>query len=62
MKNKQLVYMKDLSGNNLRVFNSIFDASEYLQVEHFDLLKHIYGCSPIDNLNFKFEIKEYREL
>jgi hypothetical protein len=61
MKKSQLVYMKDACGNNLKVFKSVLEASEYLGIDHFELLKHINGL-PLEHLPFKFEVKEGREL
>ena len=61
MKVQQLVYMKDALGNNLKVFKSVLEASEYLGITHFELLKHIGGL-PLDNIKYKFEIKENRDV
>lgn len=58
---KQLVYMKDTAGNNLRVFESVLEASEYLNIDYFDLLKHMGGLQ-LENIPFKFEVKEVRDV
>ena len=58
---KQLVYMKDTAGNNLRVFESLLEASEYLNVDYFELLKHIGGIQ-LEDIPFKFELREVRDV
>jgi hypothetical protein len=54
---RTLIYMKDVKGNNLKVFSSTLEASEYLDIDHFEFLKVLYGI-PYEELPFRFEVKE----
>lgn len=57
---KKLVYMRDKVGNNLKVFASLLEASEYLNVDYYDILKHVGGLE-IQGIPFKFVVKEVRD-